>query len=549
MKLRTHETAGRGAVLLALLLGLQSCSEAAENVLPAQATGVSTGQPAASGTVASSVASIAQEVARDVAQVTDSLHGTSPGGLFLLPENHASRLGQVQTAICLVRLHGKGIKDIALEGYTIESGALKTDWSGMETHSPGARRRVALALLEEGEISQAEFMALAYKDVTLHPVEREEEYDTELDDDAAGAQYQALFAIAAKSLTSAQIREANRLAESGKANEAWEFVVNNDAWCKEQYSKLKDTRVFSIESQLNSLEAVERRAVSQGVDLDPKVRDGLQRQKRFFELRGKATPTMMDLSLALSARIGGPVPLVMGAAHSEAAVTHLKKQRASYAVISSLALLKQGETKVPSNLTEEQYDRKNSNPPRPVGPPGSIGARLAASGKKPRPVLNTRWLPTKEAIYEVTAVLAEAAARGGTPPAGRPPGGRPPAPPAAPPPSDPPFGLPDDALSGPGFRVDKGSISRVAGGVVFKVVVNGKDFWIGARRETELGDEKYDDEWLERALLGAMRRLEGNTEEQAAKEEKEAGEGVFRPTLDTIGYVGTTRAGVVAAMG
>jgi hypothetical protein len=86
---------------------------------------------------------IAKEACQEVGVVEKTSKGTKGAPIIILEENHASRAGQIQHAITLVRL------------------------------------------LREGEISCAEFMRLVYDDIFLHPIETISEYGVELDEEAS----------------------------------------------------------------------------------------------------------------------------------------------------------------------------------------------------------------------------------------------------------------------------------------------------------------------------------------------------------------------------
>jgi hypothetical protein len=105
--------------------------------------------------------------------------GTRGSPIFVLEEDHASLSGQIELAIVLVRLYDHyGLRDVVLEGYLKDGPVITTDWfvRAAQGLSVTARTDVAVHLLKEGEINQAEFMQLAYADLRLKPGEIKSEY-------------------------------------------------------------------------------------------------------------------------------------------------------------------------------------------------------------------------------------------------------------------------------------------------------------------------------------------------------------------------------------
>ena len=121
---------------------------------------------------------IAEKVSADVATAKDARVGFRGRPVFIVEEYHNSRKLQIEAAVCLVRLYDHTqLRDIALEGYIIDGRAISTKWYAEVAGSDfGARVRVAVQLLKEGEIRCAEFMALTYDDCVLHPIDKADEH-------------------------------------------------------------------------------------------------------------------------------------------------------------------------------------------------------------------------------------------------------------------------------------------------------------------------------------------------------------------------------------
>ena len=146
---------------------------------------------------------IANSVCKEVGVVRNTFQGKKIAPVMVMEEAHNSRSIQIQNAIAMVRLYSKyGLRDIALEGYLKDDTKIDTDWYYKAARKDTrARIEVAVRLLEEGEISSAEFLKLAYEDVSLHPIEISKEYNVELGEKAQTAPLLCLLKIAQNSLT------------------------------------------------------------------------------------------------------------------------------------------------------------------------------------------------------------------------------------------------------------------------------------------------------------------------------------------------------------
>src|SRR5262249_38516117 len=109
--------------------------------------------------------------------------GAVPAWLAVFQETHTSRIGQVEIALMLYRLHrDHRMRHIALEGY-VSGTAVDAAWFHRIPGPPSVRQRVALQLLEDGEVSAAEFVALLFPDVALNAIEDPKLYSVEIPKD------------------------------------------------------------------------------------------------------------------------------------------------------------------------------------------------------------------------------------------------------------------------------------------------------------------------------------------------------------------------------
>ena len=95
---------------------------------------------------------IARAVSKDVAEVGKCGKGDKGAPILILEENHASRAGEVEVAILLLRLHSQyGLKDIALEGYLKGRPAIDSSyWEKASRGDSAARPLLCPGAVPEG---------------------------------------------------------------------------------------------------------------------------------------------------------------------------------------------------------------------------------------------------------------------------------------------------------------------------------------------------------------------------------------------------------------
>src|ERR1035441_3368903 len=120
------------------------------------------------------VVAAAREATDGVGAVLKTNSNGNKGPIFVFEEFHTSRIGQLQIAAMLVRLHDKyGMRRIGFEGKVQSSPALDAAWyrsAGGEL-AKADREDLAVRMVAEGEISSAELMAMQYPDVVVDGTE------------------------------------------------------------------------------------------------------------------------------------------------------------------------------------------------------------------------------------------------------------------------------------------------------------------------------------------------------------------------------------------
>jgi hypothetical protein len=353
------------------------------------------------------VAEVAGKVVDGVGTVGKIVSTGTKGPVFVFDEYHTSRVGQLQMAIMLLRLHDRhGLTTFGLEGAIQSSRPLAGDWF----HQAGgegarlAREDVAVRMLAEGEISAMEFMALLFPDVNVYGIELQEEYGVELD--VKGEQDPRivyLLAIAEQGLTQTAISRINDLVNQGKQKEALEYMMSRDPWVSRQWKALNDTSTISLQHIVDQIREIQRKASTLGVQVEFQVKQDMEANLRFYEMALQRDITMTNYILGLpGVAIGTPAAMTIGAAHTDRVIELLRSRNVSLAHMRPLALNpKYG------NLSNEQFKRKSQKKWARTSP-GTLG-RLLNAGHKPPPVIGTATGKSYASMNLAAILIADAA--------------------------------------------------------------------------------------------------------------------------------------------
>jgi hypothetical protein len=457
--------------------------------------------------------------------------------LVVFEETHTSRIGQAEIALMLFRLHrDQRLRHIALEGHAGTKG-LDATWYHRLPFSQARRRAVATTMLKEGEVSAAEYMALLFPDVTVHPIEQAESYAVELPDSAGGAGIAYLFRIALKGLErnpsklARHAADIERLQAEGKHKELRDLVLSIDPWVEEKSRifRQQSTKPAQAEDWLGAIDAIEARARELGVNPEPSEQDGLRKMREFFVVAQKRSRQMAQATAAIAKESpDAPVAMHIGAAHTTGVCKSLDAVRQAYVVISPLSLT--GKEEAAGTMSFPAFQRKgNRQSVDAVGPGRWLDGR-----RKPPPVVEEPWLEAKASLYLAAAEIAARA--GGGPPPRR----------------EPPFGLSADDLRFPSLHVPLVSIRRAEDEVVFQAVVfpgeerRRRTVWVRAKHVSapEGQDADADLERLLNSTIDALRR-EVAAEDGAADPTVTP---VIQVASDTIARISLAERGVQKAL-
>lgn len=361
-------------------------------------------------------AQMANAVTAGVGRVVAATNGGGGRMIIVFEETHASRAGQIEIALMLLRLRKQHkLQQVSLEGAIVGDSGLSPSWFHELTADPASKwagKQLAVKMLKDGEINSGEFSCLVWPDMQVKGNEKAAEYNVDLSDQAARSVYSYLISLVEKSMTQSQISQVNQLSRAGKNKEAIEFAFGTDPWVKERYDRLTDKgNVTSAEESVKLLQEIEARAKSSGVAIKPEDRSGLQEMTHFFQTAAQRTCTMVANTFAMCDESPGrPVALIIGAAHTPRAMELLKAGGASFAVITPNSLAENSEN---GTLTTAAYKRKSNK--KSVDPAGTLGAYLDRRHKPPVSMGET-WYKSKSELGLLATALAAAAAGGEQPP-------------------------------------------------------------------------------------------------------------------------------------
>jgi hypothetical protein len=387
-----------------------------ETPVPPTPTPISpTSTPApATAPASKTIEEIAEDVAVEVGQVTQVIEGAPDRLVIVFEETHDSLAGQVEIAIMLNRLYEDyDLRHIGLEGAFAADGVLDEDWFQAETPFKARdlirdREDVIVQMLEDGEISSSEMMALIYEDVEVVGIEDADEYNVKFPEDASGAPTIYLYLIAIPGLTEDEVLEANELLEAEEILEAVEFIISTDPFTDETYKWMNDDSVIrSAEEWVEMMDEIQAKAAEVGVEIEADVEADLEAYREFFATASQRSDTMVDYVLDLAeTQPEKPIAMITGAAHTERVIDLLEDAGVSAVVLRANSLAEGLEK---GDLSFEAYDRKLQA--LSVDAPGSLGALLDGR-KKPPTVTQQLWFQVKAKIYLVVTRAARAIAEG-----------------------------------------------------------------------------------------------------------------------------------------
>ena len=485
---------------------------------------------------------ISHSVCEGVCSISKVSKGTNGAPILIFEENHLSRAGQIQHAIAMVRLYKQyKLRHIALEGYLKEDREIRTDWFDKVSGDLTVTRKaeIAVRLLKEGEISSAEFMKLAYKDILIHPIETKEEYSVDLDKNASAAPILYLLKIAYKSLTEEHFEKLQTLQKDfeelegdkkeKKRREMFDYILSIDAWAQEKYKILTDSSAFkkiTSEQFVSMLKKIENHAKELYIELTEEEQEAMRECIRFWHCRDIASITMGKTVEKIADQSDvSIVAMIVGAAHTEKICKLLRTSGYPFAVATPLSFdLTKGD------LTVDMLDRKYKKlSVYSEGFTEILLKALSSSTQKKYPsVLSEPWLQCKAELYLFIERIVERVLEGGGGSGNK----------------KPPYGFSVEDLRGNWISIDPNRISILSKdqSVLFPIIINGdQNLWIKAKRSNEEGAiNPVERESVESMLKRALKDVQSEN-----KIRVESKGGRVQITIDTVAGIAKTKEAAV----
>jgi hypothetical protein len=420
----------------------------------------------------SNVNSIANDIVRDVGIVKSTYEGANDKVLFVFEETHSSIIGQIEIAIMLNRLYKDySMRYIGLEGFFSDKGQLIPNFSNNPPFKVGQnirpREDTIVQLLESGEISSSEMIAMIYDDIKVLGIENESEHDYEPPETAWSACTIYLYKIAASNLTNFQILRHNELAKQDDIMPLIEYTVGTNEFTKNIYAKLnKKGIILSVEEHVESIDKIIEKAKQMNTDVTHDDKNNILALRKFFQIASDRSTTMINNTLSLFEKSSNsPLSMIIGAAHTEKTIKLLQEANISFTIIRSNSLEKN--LKI-GDLSSEEYNRKLKV--LSVDPEGRLGALLDCR-RKPETVLDQTWFQSKSNLYYLTTIIARSFDSG----------------------EQPPFKKTLDTIIPQlvNVTIDQNSIEVINGEVIFSVEVIGNNqkpikLWVRTKKDKKL---------------------------------------------------------------
>lgn len=364
-----------------------------------------------------------------VGTVTHSASDAVPP-LVIIGEAHNSILGQLQSAVMLVRLKEHCNMDyIGLEGAFSTRAPLDAGW--FNSGQDDIQDSIAVSFLADGEINQGEFAALVWhNEMLVAGIDYEARYFApEVSENAVLDLLQAMSLVLMPMDLYAELVEVFDDFDAldpddpdydAKADELIdryvEIVYRSDDWISKQYdllmSDLLDTATSELVERYSAIiaRAESMRAAFQseiGEDVDTYITP-VAELIDFYRAVDDRTVHMIDVLLRQHAAAPATImTMITGAAHTPLARDLLDAQDIDHAVINPLAL---NDTEGGIDLVYEAFECRY-DPNRSVDGPTGLGYFLAPCETRinPPPRLAEDWMQAKAYSYAAINAVVTAA--------------------------------------------------------------------------------------------------------------------------------------------
>lgn len=388
----------------------------------------------------------------DLDQITDGVgryHELTPNAdrprVFLIQENHIHITGYLESAVMIDRLvHHYGINRIAAEG-AFPVTSFDTSWLNDQL-TPGAIRAVAVTMLAEGEINQAELAAVVYPrfityemlpDFSVFGIDDENYYtQPEPSDEVYGEFELAMIYTALLRLGEMELDEALAMIQNPPGDtatdeeaEAWRDVfyelifasspdLDIQRWYEMHNPTLDECMAMGVDQEIADFDTglglirkhkAETEAAL-GEPLDEMITHSEEQRQFYVDAHEREITMVYEIEGWLEAEPDSTLVALIGAAHTGWMEQQLEADGYSTVVLSSESLC---DPSTAVSLSDEAFANKYEA--RSVSDTGTLGVVLEdmlSVPKKPKIVLNQPWARLKIMIGVVITNLTQELRKG-----------------------------------------------------------------------------------------------------------------------------------------
>lgn len=275
------------------------------------------------------VRTIADDISKDMGSVLRTCAG-SEGRVIVFEEYHNSRIGQVEIATMLTRLHRRySMNQIGLEG-SVDTGNPLPPYLPVAA-DPDARHKFLRKQLTTLEISGVEYVSARWPNIKVFGTEKADEYDVL---PGGGGEMTALLYLAQ---TMASEEKLGVLLAALKKQDRESMIAalgDCHPWIAKHMPNPGD-KSFSMQNEVANLREIIAKVETLPTEVQAKVMPDLKKSLHFYEIAETRSSTMAAAVARMAATANGePVAMIIGAAHSEKVMTELEQKGISAALIS-----------------------------------------------------------------------------------------------------------------------------------------------------------------------------------------------------------------------
>ncbi|MBL8163832.1 MAG: hypothetical protein JNJ61_17730 [Anaerolineae bacterium] len=371
-------------------------------------------------------------IVQDVGQY--QFAGSGDPKVILMQERHDLVTAQIEGAIMIYRLtRDCGFRVVGLEA-AFPDTSFDTQWFTASLPQ-NIQPYIAVRVLGEGEISQAEFAAMVYPSIfdgfKVVGIESADLYNQEFDFGESGGIdlamiYTGLTQLSESDLSEAltKLEEAPGTDEDPDAYNEWyddftSFVFTNstnqdiqDWYAASQVEG--ECVVNSIEAEIDNLDlAIQIVSSLQssteemlGVELTENLRDAESVRGFYVNAHDRSVVMVDEIEASIQQNSNAPVVAIIGAAHTEWMVDTLQTSGYGTAVVSPQSFC---DDSTGVSLSDAAYGSKEKA--MSVDMPGLLGAILTGNSKKLPVVLEEPWFQIKTVLYGLATLVTDGLAQ------------------------------------------------------------------------------------------------------------------------------------------